>query len=165
VRADRWGQGLEVQTKVRWKRQVLKGLEQLPDATVVHTIPKLIMDAQLVMTGACVRAWRRGGWRLWRGEREREGELCVSACGGQLGGLREPPTQRLASQGAPLAFPSSPTAANTALGYSNDVLSPPCSTAVLHPASAAFKDTQRDTPPSSLLSDIRTHALTHTHSG
>lgn len=37
---------------MRWKRQVLKGMEQLPDDTVVHTIPKFIMDAQLIMTGA-----------------------------------------------------------------------------------------------------------------
>lgn len=65
------GQGLEAQTKVRCKRQVLKGLEQLPDATVVHTIPKLIMDAQLVMTGACMRACK--GWLVHRTE------LCVSA--------------------------------------------------------------------------------------
>jgi len=42
---------LEARTKVRYKRQVLKGLESLPDDTVVNTIPNYIMDKQLIMLG------------------------------------------------------------------------------------------------------------------
>lgn len=45
-------QELEARTKVRYKRQVLKGLESLPDDTVVNTIPNYIMDKQLIMLGA-----------------------------------------------------------------------------------------------------------------